>query len=269
MEFRGYEVKGISGRNMMRCFEDIRTDFEIDIKYDKGKAGYYIDEQNSSEKASEFERFIDSIHVFRAMNSAIKVPDCIYAEKYSYTGSEHLQPIIRAIEDLKQIEFYYQKFGSEEYSRRIVKPYAIREYKKRWYLIGTSGSEAHLKSYGLDRIKTLNVSISGFKKNLNLKVPELFQHSFGIYSSTQYPLEDIILSYDAADGNYLKSTPLHSSQEELINTDDEFRIKLHLRITPDFIMELLSRTWSLKIVAPDSLRLQIQKICKDAFERNS
>jgi predicted DNA-binding transcriptional regulator YafY len=68
--------------------------------------------------------------------------------------------------------------------------------------------------------------------------------------------------------DYLKSLPLHPSQEVLHDSEDEFRIKLRLRITPDFIMEILSRGWSLKVIQPDSLRERVCEICRSAMERN-
>jgi hypothetical protein len=66
----------------------------------------------------------------------------------------------------------------------------------------------------------------------------------------------------------LKSLPLHHSKEVLRDTDDEFRIKLRLRITPDFIIEILSRSTSLKVIQPDALRERICAICRSAMEKN-
>jgi hypothetical protein len=66
----------------------------------------------------------------------------------------------------------------------------------------------------------------------------------------------------------LKSLTLHPSQEVLRDTNDEFRIKLRLRITPDFVMEILSRSTSLKVIQPDALREQICTICRSAMEKN-
>jgi predicted DNA-binding transcriptional regulator YafY len=66
----------------------------------------------------------------------------------------------------------------------------------------------------------------------------------------------------------LKSLPLHHSQEVLKDEENEFIIKLRLRITPDFIMEILSRGSSLKVIQPDSLRERVCTICCSAMERN-
>jgi hypothetical protein len=103
-------------------------------------------------------------------------------------------------------------------------------------------------------------------KSIDIKAK--FQHSFGIYSDESYPIENIILSFDKADGNYLKTVPIHQSQEIIEETENNITLKLTLRITEDFVMALLSRSWSLKVIEPVSLKNRIRDIYKDALERN-
>ena len=55
----------------------------------------------------------------------------------------------------------------------------------------------------------------------------------------------------------------------LADTPEEFRIALHLRITNDFVMELLSRSRSLEVIRPQHLRERIRNIYEAALQRNS
>ena len=83
------------------------------------------------------------------------------------------------------------------------------------------------------------------------------------------PVEEIILHYDALDGAFLKTLPLHGSQEILTDDpEDGLKIRLHLRITNDFVMELLSRSRSLEVIAPEHLRRRIREIYEAALDRN-
>ena len=86
--------------------------------------------------------------------------------------------------------------------------------------------------------------------------------------SEEYPIEDIVLMFDTEDGNYLDSRPIHHSQHVINKKDGEVVIGLRLRIIPDFIMEFLSRSWSVKIVSPDSLRRRVCDILREALNRN-
>ena len=80
--------------------------------------------------------------------------------------------------------------------------------------------------------------------------------------------EEIELSYDALDGYFLKSVPLHHSQKILVDTPDKFRISLRLRITNDFVMALLSRSRSLTVIKPQSLRQRVREVYEEALRRN-
>lgn len=125
-----------------------------------------------------------------------------------------------------------------------------------------------LKTYGVDRIVNLRVLEKEFKRDKNIDPDKLFKDSFGIWDSPDIPVEEIELSYSPLDGKFLKNNPLHHSQEVLADTPEEFRIRLRLKITNDFIMALLSRSKSLTVVKPQSLRLTIKDIYERELERN-
>ena len=82
---------------------------------------------------------------------------------------------------------------------------------------------------------------------------ELFRYCYGIITPTDQKPEGVILSFDPDQGKYIKSLPLHETQEVLIDTEDELRIRLKVYITHDFIMELLSYSNNVKVLQPASL----------------
>ncbi|MDR1980079.1 MAG: WYL domain-containing protein [Tannerellaceae bacterium] len=196
------------------------------------------------------------------------IPDFVFAEKHRPRGTHYLFLLIYAIKKSLRIRFSYSKFQGNDLSERYVEPYALKEVRGRWYAVGRSVGQRDMKSYGLDRIINLEITDNKFTKDASVNLPEKFRDSFGIYSSDEYPVEDVILSFDAEDGHYLKSLPLHSSQEIIKDTDDEFIVRLHLKITHDFVMEILSRSWSLKVIQPASLRQRIYEIYRSALKRN-
>ena len=106
------------------------------------------------------------------------------------------------------------------------------------------------------------------EKSLMSRVKELFRDCYGIWNQPDIPVEEIVLKYDALDGKFLKSVPLHHSQQVLVDNADEFRIKVRLRITNDFVMELLSRSRSLEVISPLHLRERVRKIYEEALKRN-
>jgi predicted DNA-binding transcriptional regulator YafY len=79
--------------------------------------------------------------------------------------------------------------------------------------------------------------------------------------------KEIILSFDPDQGKYIKTLPLHESQQILIDKEDKLQIKLTLYITYDFIMELLSHGEKVKVLKPGSLADEIKAIHQKAFEK--
>lgn len=267
LQIRGIDnLTALSRRTLQRDIKTIRDDFGEDIVYCRHKRGYYID---SDTERTDISRQLDSLDLLSALHSEAGISDFVLAEKHRPMGTQHLYPLIHAIKDSLRISFSYLKFGNEQPSVRVLEPYALKECRGRWYVVGRSKGLKDMKTYGLDRIDDLETLSEKFPKDETIDVPEKFKYSYGIYSSEEYPVEDVVLSFDGRDGSYLKSLPLHHSQEIITDTKDEFVIRLRLRITLDFVMELMSRSWSLKVIEPLSLREQIYGIYRSALERNS
>lgn len=265
LEFRGIQDAGVSRRTVLRAIQSIQTDFGIDICYNCKRKGYFIE---PIPIRSDLEQFLDSFDVFGALNMEAGIPEFVFAEKHHPQGAEHLFPLIHATKNTLRVRFSYVKFQGEMASEREIEPYALKECRGRWYVVGRTARQRDMKSYGLDRISQLVVTEDRFKKDPSVDMAEKFRYSYGIYSSDEYPVEDVILSFDAEDGRYLKSLPLHHSQQIIKDTENEFIIKLRLKITLDFIMEILSRSWSLEVIQPATLREQVRKICQEALKRN-
>ena len=107
-----------------------------------------------------------------------------------------------------------------------------------------------------------------FKLDDSIDPDNLFRHSYGIWDDPNIPIEEVELSYSPLDGKFIKTMPLHSSQEILVDNDEEFRIRLHIRITNDFVMALLARSTSLTVIRPLSLLKRINEIYRNALKRN-
>jgi len=95
----------------------------------------------------------------------------------------------------------------------------------------------------------------------------LFRFSFGVINPDDSPPEEIILSFGREQGKFVKSYPLHESQEVIRDDAKELRIRLRLCITYDLKMELLSYGERVKILAPAALKKEMQKIYRKALEQ--
>ena len=76
-----------------------------------------------------------------------------------------------------------------------------------------------------------------------------------------------MLSFTHSQGNYIKSLPLHHTQQILIDNEEELQIKLSLLITHDFMMELLSFGENVTVLKPASLVEQLKDSYQSALEQ--
>lgn len=86
-------------------------------------------------------------------------------------------------------------------------------------------------------------------------------------SPTDHELAEVVLSFDPFQGKYIKSLPLHESQEVLIDDKHEIRVRMKVYLTHDFIMEILSYGDNVKVIQPESLITELKHSYKSALKQ--
>ena len=252
-ELQGYNFN-VSKRQFQRDLEDIGSIFEIEINYDFKQRVYAINEELQSEISR---RRLEAFDTFNALKIGENTSDSIHFEKRRPQGTENMFGLIHAIKNKLEIHFSYHKFWEDQPTERTVEPLALKEFKNRWYLIArdlnSEASRGSIKTFGLDRMKALDITRRQFKNTENFNIEEEFKYCFGIISPNDEEPQEVILSFDPIQGKYIKSMPLHESQQILVDNDTELQIKLLLYVTYDFEMELLSYGEYVKILKPDTL----------------
>ena len=240
----------VDRRTLTRDLNSILSNYGIEIKYDQSAKIYRIINDNQAAAGS---RLLEAFHTLNAMSAAESFSKYIHFEQRRPPDTEYLQGLLRAIKERRQVNFSYQKYWDEEPNHRKAQPYALKEFKSRWYLLANDLTDDVIKSFALDRLTDLNITKKTFKANLVYDAEAAYRHSFGIMAPNAPEPTEIILAFDPHQGKYIKSLPLHHSQELLADTEDELRIKLTLYITRDFIMELLSHGEDVTVLKPEIL----------------
>jgi Predicted transcriptional regulator len=265
--------KEYSTRTFERDLKDIRESLDISIQYKKSGTvrGYYISEvKDEVADPYNIETILEPFYILNSIQADTGLQKVVYPEKHYPKGLEHLYPLIKAAKEHCKVQFDYTKYHLAQPETREVDPYALKQARGRWYLMGFDSckDDGILKSFGLDRIGGLIVHQNKYKPK-DIDINEKFANSFGIMTYYHLPVEDIVLEFDAMDGHYLKSVPLHHSQQVIEDTPSKFVISVRLRITHDFLMEIISRGFSLKVISPPHLKEQVKGIFENAIKNNS
>lgn len=256
---------GFSKRTLQRDIKEIRNVFGIDIEYSKSNKGYYISQ--SETENMNFQRMMEAFDMFNSLNLAQDLTPFIHLEKRRPQGTENLYGLLHAIKNRLQIKFTYQKFWEEELSQRLVEPFALKEFKNRWYIIAKDSKDNNIKSFALDRLTNLEITNLKYQYPDNYSIEQSYRYCFGIISPNDEEPQDIILSFDPFQGKYIKTLPLHDTQQVLVDNDEEMKIKLKLCLTHDLVMELLSFGDNMKVIEPKSLADQIKQAHEKAYRQ--
>lgn len=263
-----YGYSDIVGRTLERDIQNIGELFNVYITYNRTMRGYFI-ENDLGRYEERISELIMNFDLMSAVEKDAILSSYILAEHHRPQYSEWLIPLTKAIKEMHPVRFEYINYRKGNTMTQVeVKPHYLKESNQRWYLLAYDGGV--MKTYGVDRIRNLEIlEHLCFDRDIKTNAVDLFRDCYGIWNDTKMPIENIELRYSPLDGCFIKSVPIHSSQEVLVDNDEEFRISLRLRITNDFVMELLSRSNSLEVIRPQHLRERIRKIYEEALKRNS
>ena len=107
--------------------------------------------------------------------------------------------------------------------------------------------------YSLDRIQAIEPSTEKYKIPKDFDAERYFKNTYGVSFADDQP-EEVKVKISAYQANFLRSLPIHASQEE-IECNDEFSIFRYFVVpTFEFMQELRKYGSELEVLSPQSLR---------------
>ena len=247
----------------------IRELFGIEIACNKNTNSYYIANSRELKDSSGFKGWLlDALSLNNQLEESSQLKDRILLEE-NPSGRELLPTILEAMRDNKMLTFSYKPYWVEDdhiSNLYHVEPYALKVFKRRWYLLGKYG-DSPLKVYALDRILDIDIEFESFTLPADFDAESFFSSCFGIIVGDKTP-QTIKLKVDAFQSNYLRSLPLHPSQKETERTEEYSVFTYFLRPTFDFVQELLTLRETAEVLAPKELRAEMARIGKTIVKRN-
>ena len=268
------EGQELSQRTLQRDIPIIAAVYRVFIKCNRSTQEYYI-----IDEAEAFsQNLLEAFDVYHALQNYYgKLSESILFDKRIPQGTQYLSPLLDAIEKQKQIEIHYHKFwGSKEVQIRTIEPYLLKESQRRWYVLALDVDKKLLRVFGLDRIKS--IEDRGMKRMYDppKDIVHFFDDSFGVWvDNDRTKAEKVILSFKKQESDsfftpnhaeYLRAMPLHRSQVFIKDTPEEIILALKVKITPDFVKEILSYGAYVRVIEPQHLADRIKTEIKNALQ---
>lgn len=246
-----YKQDYLPESNFHRWKDTIELLFDVKIKCN-GNNEYYIEEAADLRDADLRLRLLNLMSMDSLLKDSKELSNQILFEPIP-SGEKFLAPIIEALRDKTAIEMTYQGFTKDYPATFIVEPYCLKMFKQRWYMLAYSLGTDDMRVYGLDRIHAIEPTMQKYKLPRGFNAEAYFKDAYGTADLSYEPVE-VKISVSSEQVPYLRTLPLHASQEE-IETNEEYSIFRYFIIpSTDFKQELYKYGSDVEVLAPESMR---------------
>ena len=147
-----------------------------------------------------------------------------------------------------------------------VRPYALKVYNRRWYLLGFIKERGEIRNLALDRMQHQALTDTHFDLPNDFDARKYYANVVGIFVDENKPVTKVKIRAYGVQVEYLRSLPIHKSLEEVFTLYEKFSdFTYRLCITPELISILLSMGDKVEVLDPQELREDIKKIINNMF----
>lgn len=175
----------ITLRTLQRDMADIRSNFDIEVIYDSKKNGYYIDETCSMDMdkllyflglAESSDVILSNIKDRQRLLKYLSISPNPHAK-----GVENIGILLQAIQQCTVININHLSYQTREQKAYTVEPYLLKEFEGMWYLFAYCEDMKAFRTFGLDRIRQIQVTDRIFQRIAELEhTAEKFNNVYGL-----------------------------------------------------------------------------------------
>lgn len=244
--------------NYRQAIEEL---FGIRIECNQSTFEYYIDEDDAPDGQTLTDWMLNSATMSNVLADMQSVADKVFLEEVP-SARRYLSIVVDGLKENREVRFTYHPYTRSMPTPGVrVRPYFIKIFRQRWYMTGLNVVDHKIKTYALDRMSEVTLSADTFTPPSDFNPTEFVRDAYGIIFS-HGPVHRVVLKVTSRRAKYFRALPLHHSQDESIH--DEFSIFTYrLRITTDFVQELLSCGPDVTVLEPPTLRaMMVESLTK-------
>lgn len=282
-EFEGKESY-VSKRTVQLDLQNMRSEkfgYEAPIEVYERKYYRYSDPEysihNISVNESDLKAMNNAVQIlkqfkdfsmFKEMNGVIqKLEDSIHAtnqksiihldKNEQLKGLEHIDILYESIANKKVLKILYKSFTARESNVFTVHPQLLKEFNNRWFLICLYKQKMY--NLALDRMESIETDESLPYIDKDLDGDEYFKDIVGVTVSESMDPRNVIFWVDAGNAPYVKTKPLHKSQEIIKEDHEGTLFKICVQINFELERLLLGFGDSLIVHKPRKLRVKMEE----------
>ena len=217
---------------------------------------------------------------FRELDTVVqKLEDHVYSKKINrkpvidfekndnLKGLEFLEILYQSIVRKNIIELTYQSFTARQPQVFPFYPYLLKEFRNRWFLIGSKNNASPLLNLAIDRIINVKITEKIFIEKEEFDAESYFKDVIGVTVSPGIEVETIVLFVYRKHAPYVLTKPFHPSQK-LISTDETgITISLAVQHNYELEKEILGLGDGIVVISPERLKRDIMRRLRNSMDQ--
>jgi len=265
-ELSNYGIN-ISPRSVTRHLQKIPNIFDVIInsKLENNVPKYEI---GNSEIIDEFFEMGKSIftyyHLFNAILRNKKTANHIIIDSVKSKGLEYAEIILQAIEHNRILEIKIREIGEDKTATVFVRPYLLKSYLNRWYIIGSKGKSNEVERFALYKIEGVYLTSNYFTMPKIDKVKEKYNQIIGVthYDDNPSKPPKVVIEFIDYQFKYFKTEPWVKEYEveERSKNDKTVIVSFYVHPNNELHQRILFNNVKCRVLEPKSLVDDIKEI---------
>lgn len=179
-----------------------------------------------------------------------------------------LMPLFKAIRERQVVDVKYQNFYKEP-DEITLYPYYLKQYWRRWYLLACRKGKKEIEAFALDYMDDVSINNKVKYKGTKTSFAKYFEHLVGVTMPPEQNVEHIELWADISLVPLLVSSPIHKTQQLVMNDSRNCTVTLDVMINYELIQELMFYGDRLVVKSPAHLREHMKERlewCKGSYK---
>ena len=257
------EGKTLSLRTFHMHRHAVEEMFQVSVECDISDGyKYYIEDADSIAEDRARKWLLNSFNVSNMVSEGKMLKDRILLEDIPQ-GTEYLSDIIEAMRNNWVLEVDYKPFYEDKSKIYHVEPYCMKVFQHRWYVLGKFRELNGLRHFSLDRVNGIVQTKETFVYPEDFSPEDYYKNVIGIWTNEKYKPVDVVIRAYGLQSKYLRTLPLHETQEEINTTGEYVDFRYKLCVTNDLVRELLAKGADVEVLEPYYLK---KKLINAAFE---
>lgn len=187
-----------------------------------------------------------------------------FDENLDLVGMDNFTPLFNAIVDKRPLKLTYQSFRHGSEDTIVVHPYYLKQYNKRWFLIGWNDDEDFMANFAFDRIKQIDNAKVPYKPT-DVNFFDYFDEMVGVSKDMRTEPQKVMLWVSNSSWPYVKTKPLHGATQRLVKMDETGAyITIEVYLNYELEQQILSFGENVKVLEPIELKERMKQRLSEA-----